>query len=264
MSLENDTAQPVETVTPTEPTGAPVENTEATATSPDDPSAKPKRQHWASTRINELVRDREETRRERDHWRELALQKQGITKEQDRKEVAQGKPESSNFDTYEAYIDALTDWKVEHRIKTEREKAESSYSENQKIAQQQQAFSGFEARAEKVREKYEDFDDVAFSNFKVTEAMTAALLESELGPDILYYLGNNPKEAARIARLSPYAQAREIGKLEAKYPELSKTTSTAPAPISPVKPKSQASDEISDSDDMKTFIAKRNKQLGRK
>src|SRR6185295_19320941 len=146
MTTETDTVKPVETVTPTETqveTGAEVEKSEAATTSPDDPSAKPKKPHWASTRINELVRDREETRRERDHWRELALQKQGITKEQDRKEVAQGKPESSKFESYEAYLDALTDWKVEQRLKTERDSFEKRSSEQQKHQRQKEALSSF-------------------------------------------------------------------------------------------------------------------------
>ena len=55
-----------------------------------------------------------------------------------------------------------------------------------------------------------------------------------------YYLGSNPKDAERISRMSPLAQAKEIGKIEAKLssnPPVKKTTS-APAPISPVTARS--------------------------
>ena len=55
-----------------------------------------------------------------------------------------------------------------------------------------------------------------------------------------YYLGCNPKEAERISRLSPYLQAKEIGKIEAKVadnPPVKRTTN-APPPIKPVTAKS--------------------------
>lgn len=239
-----------------------VKEGEEAAPNPDDPSAQPKKEKGVGKRINELVRQREDERREKEYWRELALKTQGITPKQDQKEVAQGKPEASKFESYEAYIEALTDWKYEQRQKADRERTEKESSATQTRQRQLEALTGFEDRADKAREKYEDFDDVAFSQFPVTESMTEAILASESGPEILYYLGNNPKEAARIARLPPFVAAREIGKLEAKLPELTKQSS-APAPITPVKPKSNASEAPSEADDMKSWIAKRNKQLGR-
>jgi hypothetical protein len=57
---------------------------------------------------------------------------------------------------------------------------------------------------------------------------------------LAYYLGSNPKDAERISRMSPLAQAKEIGKIEAKLasdPPVKRTTS-APAPISPVTARS--------------------------
>ena len=72
--------------------------------------------------------------------------------------------------------------------------------------------------------------------------MAAVIREAEKGPDIAYFLGSNPKEAERISRLSPFLQAKEIGRLEAKLladPPVRKTSS-APAPIRPIKPKAEA------------------------
>jgi hypothetical protein len=70
--------------------------------------------------------------------------------------------------------------------------------------------------------------------------MAETIKASDLGPDLAYWLGSNPKEADRISRLSPLAQAKEIGKIEAKLsndPPVKRTTS-APAPISPVTARS--------------------------
>ena len=66
--------------------------------------------------------------------------------------------------------------------------------------------------------------------------MAETIKASDLGPDLAYWLGSNPKEADRISRLSPLLQAREIGKIEAKITAepVQKKTSTAPDPIRPV------------------------------
>ena len=41
--------------------------------------------------------------------------------------------------------------------------------------------------------------------------MAQTIQASDVGPDVAYYLGSNPREAERISRLSPYLQAKEIG-----------------------------------------------------
>jgi hypothetical protein len=59
---------------------------------------------------------------------------------------------------------------------------------------------------------------------------------------VAYYLGSNPKEAERIARLPAILQAKEIGKIESKLassPPVKKSTA-APQPISPVTARSTA------------------------
>jgi hypothetical protein len=66
--------------------------------------------------------------------------------------------------------------------------------------------------------------------------MAETIKASDLGPDLAYWLGSNPKEAERISRLSPLLQAREIGKIEAKLGSepVQKKTTSAPEPIRPV------------------------------
>jgi hypothetical protein len=71
---------------------------------------------------------------------------------------------------------------------------------------------------------------------RITDAMAEAIQASEVGPDVAYYLGSNPKEAERISRLSQTLQGAEIAKLEVKIasnPPVKKTTA-APSPITPV------------------------------
>ena len=95
----------------------------------------------------------------------------------------------------------------------------------------------YQDREEEARSKYEDFEQVAYNpKLPITSVMAETIQASESGPDLAYYLGTNQKEADRISRLSPYLQAKEIGKIEAKIssePVLKKTTS-APPPIAPI------------------------------
>ena len=66
--------------------------------------------------------------------------------------------------------------------------------------------------------------------------MAETIRASDIGPDVAYYLGSNPKEADRISKLPPYLQAKELGKIEVKLADSPpvKKTSSAPAPIAPV------------------------------
>ena len=136
------------------------------------------------------------------------------------------------FETYEDYAEALAVQKAEQllrqrEVQKHRSQVESVYAD----------------REEEARSKYDDFEQVAYNpSLPITEAMAETIKESDVGPDIAYYLGLNPKEADRIARLSPLQQAREIGKIEvrlANEPPVKKTTS-APAPINPVTSRASA------------------------
>lgn len=55
----------------------------------------------------------------------------------------------------------------------------------------------------------------------------------DAGADVIYHLGNNPDEAARIASLSPTKQATELARLEAKLtaPPPPKKLPSAPPPV---------------------------------
>ena len=119
-------------------------------------------------------------------------------------------------------------------------------------------------------EKYDDFEEVVFSDdVKVTREMADAIFEidnDDLRVDVAYYLGNNPKEAARISKLSERRQIAEVAKIEMKVsskPEAIKKPSKAPAPIKPVGGSKTTSDEIQSTESYESFLKKRNKQLGR-
>lgn len=140
--------------------------------------------------------------------------------------VAQEIPPADQFDSVDAYADALAT-----------KKAEELLARREFERQQVQLVSAYHERVDEAIEKYPDYQQVVENpSLPVTNVMAASIRASEIGPDVAYYLGSNPKEADRISRLPDFLQAKEIGKLEAKLaasPPV-RRTSSAPAPIAPV------------------------------
>jgi hypothetical protein len=131
------------------------------------------------------------------------------------------------------------------------QKAEQIVSQREQQKQQSEVLEQYHDREEEARAKYSDFEQVAYNpNLPITTSMAQAIQFSEIGPELAYHLGANPKEAERISKLQPILQAKEIGKLEAKLaadPPVKKT-SNAPSPISPVTARSTGSPNFDTTD----------------
>jgi hypothetical protein len=119
-------------------------------------------------------------------------------------------------------------------------KAEELLAQREAERQQRELLTAYKEREEAAFEKYDDFEQVVYNKaLPITNVMAETIQASELGPDVAYYLGSNPREAERISRLSPYLQAKEIGKIEVRLadnPPVKRTTN-APPPIKPVTAK---------------------------
>jgi len=137
---------------------------------------------------------------------------------------------ADQFESTEAYADALA-----------YQKAEELIAKREAAKQQSQVLESYHDLEEEARGKYDDFEQVAYNpKLPITNVMAETIQSSDVGPELAYYLGSNPKEADRISRMTPLSQAKEIGKIEAKLvssPPVRKTTS-APSPISPVTARS--------------------------
>lgn len=135
-------------------------------------------------------------------------------------------PAPDDFENAQAYAEALAE-----------QKAQQLLARREAERQQTAVLEAYQEREEDARSKYDDFEQVAYNpNLPITNDMARVIQESEIGPEVIYHLGSNPKEAYRIANLPPILQAREIGKLEVKLTAEppTKRTSTAPAPLAPV------------------------------
>ena len=131
------------------------------------------------------------------------------------------------------------------------QKAEEIIARREAARQQSQVLESYQEREEAARDKYDDFEQVAYNpKLPITNVMAETIQSSDIGPELAYYLGSNPKEADRISRMTPLGQAKEIGKIEAKLaaaPPVKKTTS-APAPISPVTARSAGATTLDTTD----------------
>lgn len=164
-------------------------------------------------------------------------------------------PKIENFESMDEYLDA----RDKHRDKPSEAKPEPVNNDFMDARNELFAYGS---------EKYDDFEDVVLSHQSVTQMMAAALLEiddPDLQADVAYFLGNNPKDARKISKLSETRQIAEIAKLEVKLSAkpAKKKVSQAPKPIKPVGGSKTSSDEIRDGEEFESFRKKRNKQLGR-
>jgi hypothetical protein len=143
------------------------------------------------------------------------------------------KPERASYASDELYIEAMTDFKVDQKMPQVLQRQESG-----SIAQQ------FAKNEEALRAEVEDYDDVIADKIEFPHQSTIdAIVSSDLGPRIRYYLGTHPDECDAILSMNAASAARQIGKIEAKLEtELAAKkapaatqVSKARAPIHPVK-----------------------------
>jgi hypothetical protein len=147
---------------------------------------------------------------------------------------------ADQFESPEAYAEALA-----------YQRAEELIAKREAAKQQSAVLESYQEREEQARDKYDDFEQVAYNpKLPITNVMAETIQSSDIGPELAYYLGSNPKDAERISRMTPLSQAKEIGKIEAKLaaePPVKRTTS-APAPISPVSARSTGAPALDTTD----------------
>ena len=237
---------------PSEPTEE-VEQSEPEAEAEAKPQEERKQNPKLERRFSEITKQREEARQEAQRERQAreALEARLAALETQSKPqqavVADQEPQPSQFSDAFEYAKALAEYTADKRIaemKQEEAKAKEA-AERQKVIDQ------WTQKVQKAKADLPDFDDiVASSEVVVNDDIRDAILESDVGPQILYHLAENDEVAKKIAGLSPKQALREIGKLEARFekaeqPTQSVAKSKAPAPISPIRSSGKADLPIS-------------------
>ncbi|MDQ2987424.1 MAG: hypothetical protein M3R13_12035 [Armatimonadota bacterium] len=200
-----------------------------------------------SERFGEERARREAAERELDRIRGERTQPQPV-----------GDPQPKDFADYESWMRAM----VKHEIAQGSKQAQTETQEQQR---QRQAFDQAAYARSKLNgsDELEDFDDVVFApDVPFSQAMAAAIVESDSPRKVAYHLATNKDEAHRIAQLPPTQQIREIAKLESKLSAPSTPTKT-PAPIVPSGTKTTVTKEPSSMSD-KEFADWRKRQIAQR
>ena len=230
-----------------------VENEEK-VTEEQKPNPKVKMRFDEVTKQRDLAKQEAEQARQRTQELEQelkAIKSQAAPRQEQSRDE---KPKPDQFvDAFE-YAEALADWSAENAVMRARQ--EDIEKKNQE--ERQKVISTWNTRLESTKSELPDYDDmVASSDVVVSDQVRDAILESEVGPRILYHLAENPDIAEKISKSSLITALRQIGRLEARFeknePKEVKTVavkSKAPAPISPIKAGTSEQVVITDTDKM--------------
>lgn len=217
---------------PQAPESAP-ETTQADTAEDDQEHKLPK---GVQKRIDRLTREKYRHQAELEVARRELETLRNRQPEQRQTTTQEGAPKAEQFSSYEDFLEAKAEWKAEQKVaevlsrQAESNKRQSAQAEQSKLQQ------SWEKRVDEAIGIYDDFEEVALSpDVPITDTMSQAILRSEKGADVAYYLGKNREVAAQIAGMDPLSAAIAIGRIEATLarPAAKKATG-APPPINPV------------------------------
>ena len=210
---------------------------------------KPKANPKLERRFSEITKQREEARKEAQQERSAREALEARLAALERQPAPQApkvdeEPQPSQFNDAFEYAKALAEFTADKRI-GEMRKQDAEAKEAQ---ERQKVIDQWANKVQPAKASLPDFDDiVASSDVVVNDDIRDAILESDVGPQILYHLAENDDVAKKIAGLSAKQALREIGKLEARFeaketaPEAKPIVrSKAPAPIQPLRGSSPA------------------------
>lgn len=151
-------------------------------------------------------------------------------------------PKQADFKTVGEYSRALIKYEAKKAADAGRKQANQRQQQEQANA----LTSAFAERQEAFMKATPDYEEVVgAADIEMPPATMQYLVESEVGPQLGYYLAQNPEEISRLRKLSPSRQLAELGKLEIKVEKpaapvkadagAAKEISKAPAPIAPLK-----------------------------
>lgn len=158
-------------------------------------------------------------------------------------------PQPSQFVDVGEYSKALKEWTED---KTKRDVAKEAQTKQEK-ERQEKVVTTWRERVAATEKEIPDYQEkISKADVKVSNDVRDAILESDVGPQILYHLADHPEEAERIGKLTVGGAIKAIGRLEAKFEKASEKepvkqeskselpapvaeVSKAPAPIAPLR-----------------------------
>ena len=260
-------APPVADANEPEPTQG-AESAPAAPESVEEPEALTEK---VRSRFDELTRKRRDAERDAEYWRAQALRAQPAP-EPVAPKPAEPPPAGKKLADFGYDEEKFQDYLFEQAEARAVKAAESVLTRKQTETARFQAISAHKEREAEFAKKVPDYFEIAHYA-PITDSMAEIVMESDQSAELAYYLGlpANRQVALKIGQLPPLAQAREIGRLEAKVAEKPKppTVSAAPPPAPRLesagnpggyaKPDAPESDKLSDAE----WTRLRNKQIAK-
>ena len=194
-------------------------------------------------RFSELTKQRKEAeaRAEELERRLAAIEGKQAQPAQAQPESVQ-KPTPDNYKDAFEYAEALSQWSAEQALL----KREQEVKQKEFEVQKQKVIQTWQQKLEATIAELPDYEDmVASSNVKVNDTVRDAILESDVGPRILYELASDDDIAEKLSTMSTASALKLIGKLEAKFEKTEEPVkaekktvaakSKAPEPIRPLR-----------------------------
>ena len=250
-------AETVEETPESEPVVEAQAESEPEAENEAEATDKPKQNPKLEKRFSELTKRAKQAEAEKQAL-EARLQelesKVAPAPQQIEQDILGEKPQASQFQDAFEYAEALAEWSAEKAL-VERDKQE----QQRKVEiERQEVIKSWTSKLEKAKAEMPDFDEmVASSQVQVRDEVRDAILESDVGPQILYQLASDDDLAQRISSLPVNKALKELGKLEVQFerkeaPAEVKSEpvarSKAPAPIKPLTAGKGTGDVLIDGD----------------
>jgi len=127
---------------------------------------------------------------------------------------AEGKPQANQFNDAFEYAEALAEWSAENALK-QRDAQDASRKAQEAEAKRIEAWN---QKIEQAKQEMPDFDRIVqSSDVIVSDEIKKAILESDVGPQVLYALASDEDFARKLTEMDSVKALKEIGKLEAKF-----------------------------------------------
>lgn len=179
------------------------------------------------------------------------------------------RPKRDAFDDPDAYDAAMLEWatdaaeaRIEAKRATAAQEASRTQAQEQATRDATTVVQGWQERRAAFIEQTPDYVEVAENpDVKISAPMAQALAQHERGPELAYWLGAHPDQAAKIAAATPMVEGDvgkniqslmragiELGKIEAQMAHEARIApkpaapkvSAAPPPIKPLTGNSNA------------------------
>lgn len=211
------------------------EHTEDEVTTPEEDSEESQEDVKQTTkkdpvakRIGKLSAKLAEKDREIEYLKELAFKQSQTTTQyqepvQQRQAAPQAEPKFSDFDDMDAYVNAVT----EHRIN-------KAFAAQQLQSSEAQKLNAYNARVASFVEQAPDFQLAAQELLPhIDNNSYELLLESDVGPQVIYKLANDEAELERFSRMSSVRKVAYLANLESVLSQ--RQSSVKPATKPPAK-----------------------------